>query len=150
MACQVLSTAYKACRDKQSLFYAHFLNTEACILGKRGRSSEALVKFRESRTIREKLLPAHHEELANTYNNMGNALMSECEYEEALKLFRAAIEIDKMKPVKERDLILHIRHLNLGEAYGRLQNWEKAIKHVEKGRKFAISNFGQETYYDGM
>jgi tetratricopeptide (TPR) repeat protein len=146
----LLETAYKVCDSKDSLLYAHLLNTAAIIHGKRNHTTVSLTLYNESRLIRERLLPRSHEELANTYNNIGNVLLSQCEYEKAHEAYQKAIDIDMLKPEEERNKILHLRYLNVGGVY-RFQNlFEKSREYIEIGRTFAVRHFGENTYYEAM
>jgi tetratricopeptide (TPR) repeat protein len=147
---KLLETAFKTCDDKESILFAHLLNTSAYLQDKRNRSKEALELYEVSKKIRETHLGPLHEELANTYNNMGLALESCCRFHEALECYQKAVEIDLLKPEKERNKILHIRHLNIGSAYANLERYPEAQSHIEKGRHFAIQTFGKDTYYESM
>ena len=100
--------------------------------------------------IREKLLPPDHEELANIYNNLGNAYKSDCKFDEALRLYNKAVAIDMKKPIKERDQILHIRHLNIGSAYAQKGDIDQAKRHIKIGRTYAVKHFGDGTHYEAM
>ena len=114
-ACQeLLAIVFKACDYKDSVLYAHLLDSSAALNGKRNNTAEALKLYEASKDIRERLLGPDHEELANTHNNIGLVLESYCRPQEALESFHRAIAIDMKKPEPERNKILHIRHLNVG------------------------------------
>lgn len=150
-SCQdLLEVAFQVCDDTDSILYAHLLNSAGCLRDKRNRPLEALNFFQESKTLREKHLGHSHEELANTYNNMGLSLMSCCRYKDALESFKLAIKIDLLKPERERNKILHIRHLNIGCAYAALEQYDDAKMNIEKGRGFAIKTFGAHTHYESV
>lgn len=150
-SCQaLLDVAFQVCDNTDSVLYAHLLNSAACLRGKRNRPLEALELFQESKTLREKHLGHSHEELANTYNNMGLALMSCCRYEDALESFKLAIKIDLLKPERQSNKILHIRYLNIGNAYAALGQYDDAKMNIEKGRGFAIKTFGVQTHYESV
>ncbi|KAK0730156.1 hypothetical protein B0H67DRAFT_548163 [Lasiosphaeris hirsuta] len=53
---ELLAVAFKACNDKDSVLYAHLLNTSAALNGKRKNTAEALKLYGESKEIRERLL----------------------------------------------------------------------------------------------
>ncbi len=123
---ELLAIAFKACDDKDSVLYAHLLNTSAALNGKRNNTAEALKLYEASKDIRERFLGSDHEELANTHNNMGLVLESCCRPQEALESFHRAIAIDMKKPEAERNKILRIRHLNVGSAYVSLGKFDDA------------------------
>lgn len=81
---------------------------------------------------------------------MGLALMSCCEYESALESFKLATKIDLLKPERERNKILHIRYLNIGNAYAALGQYDDAKLNIERGRGFAIKTFGPNTHYESV
>jgi tetratricopeptide (TPR) repeat protein len=145
----LLNIALKACK-KDSLLYANLLNTKGGVENKRNHSEQAYAAFFESRRIRENLLPKDDEEIANTYNNLGNVYQSDCKYEEALDLHRKALAIDMNKVVEERKKIVHIRYLNIGNTYAFQGKCIEAREYIEKGRTHAIEIFGAHTHYDAV
>lgn len=149
LALKVVETAFRACGDDYPVLRAHLLNSEASIRSNMNQISPALDLFAQSLSIKTMCLPAEHEELASTYNAMANCLMSAGRYHEAITQLEKAMAIDGLRPVQEREQILHLRHLNLGNAYVELHEYEKALEHIEIARELIINNFGEETYYEG-
>ncbi|RDW67055.1 hypothetical protein BP5796_09804 [Coleophoma crateriformis] len=146
---ELLNIALRLCK-KDSLIHANLLNTKGGVENKRNHSKEAYAAFFESRRIRETLLPKDHEEIANTYNNLGNVYQSDCKYEEALDLHQKALAIDMTKAVEEQNKIVHIRYLNIGNTYAFQGKCSEAREYIEKGRRHAIEMFGAQTHYDAV
>ncbi|KUJ06621.1 uncharacterized protein LY89DRAFT_790467 [Mollisia scopiformis] len=150
---EFLELANLACKDKETLQWAHLCNSAGLVECERGNAKAAFVYMNTSRRIREKLLPSDHEELANIYNNYANVIMTESQDEASLamaeSLYLKALEIDKSKPEEESALILHIRWLNLATVWMFQKRYKEAVEAVETGRHYAIKNFGPACHFDG-
>ena len=144
---KLLSVAYRTCDNKKSLLYATLLNTAAAVEEKRNHSDTALELHTIAREVREALLPADHEELANTYNNSSMSLMSKLRLEEAEDLLLRALSIDFQKPAEAQKKILHTRYLNLGLLYTLMGRFHEARENIKMAEEFVISNFGEGSYY---
>jgi tetratricopeptide (TPR) repeat protein len=149
----LMATADLACKDKETLQWAHLCNSAGLVECERGNSKAAYVHMNTSRRIREKVLPFDHEELANTYNNYANVIMTESQDKASLamaeSMYLKALEIDKSKPEEESALILHIRWLNLATVWMFQKRYAEAIEAVETGRQYAIKKFGLACHFDG-
>ena len=147
----LMATAELACKDKEGLVWAHLCNSAGCVEYERGNAARSYPYMNKSREIRQRLLPPHHLEISDVWNNYGNLLMTESESEEnleqALQLYLKTLEIDNNAPEGEK--VLHIRHMNIGAVYAFQGKYDLAVTHYELGRKYAIATFGAGRHFDG-
>jgi tetratricopeptide (TPR) repeat protein len=142
----MLRIGFMVCDNKKSLLYASLLNIKGIIAGTRNRTKEAYDLFEETRIIRSALLPPDHEHLANTYNNLGNELLSAGRYGEALDYYFKAINIDTKN---KRRQTLHIRHLNIGSVYMFQGKFREAREQIQIGQELAAKELETSAnYYD--
>ncbi len=69
------------------------LNNKASEQSRQGNYSEALLDYRESLRIRQRVLGDNHEHVGTTYENMGLLQQRQGNYEEALGSYQKAYEI---------------------------------------------------------
>lgn len=130
---------------------ANLLNTEGTVLEKQNRSKAAEEKFRRSLEIRRRHLEIddpNNEELANSYNNLGKAVIGQGRYEEALNLFQQAAKIDQTKPDHERDSIIYVRYYNICNAYRFMKMYHAARKYARLGLEVSRKRFGEASFYE--
>lgn len=146
-----MRTAEIVCYDKNGLTWAHLCNTAGCIEYERGHPAQAKPYMEISRAIREKLLPPDHEDIADSYNNFANYLLTESldwsVLDEAESLYKKSVAIHMTKPADEYTRVLHTRHINLGAVYTWKKQYDLAEKHIEIARNFAIQTFGPECHF---
>ncbi|KAF5975685.1 tetratricopeptide-like helical [Fusarium bulbicola] len=145
---ETLDVAFKLCTEKKSLLYASLLNTAGIIATRQNRIEDGYLFHRECLEIRKALLEEDHEEIANCHNNIGNAYLSDCQYDEAIKAYHEAIRIDKLQPEAEANKILNIRYSNIADAYMMKGDYGQMQKYLDISRKLAIDEFGKDTFYD--
>lgn len=145
-ALELLKTGFELCNDDK-LLRANLLNTAATIAEKQSNTSDAEKMFLESLQIRQDVLPPDHEEIANSFNNLGKAYCTKQQYKEAISLFQKAINIDEKKPPEESKKILYIRHLSMTTAYILLGDTQTAWNHLNLAKEYAMHKFSSSSYY---
>ncbi|KAF2759935.1 hypothetical protein EJ05DRAFT_315515 [Pseudovirgaria hyperparasitica] len=143
---ELMQTALHVCEDKSGLEYAHLCNTYGHLEVERANASKGLEYLETSRKIRETLLDPMHPELANTYNNIGNAVLQEYETPEAVP---RAIELySRSVKINDAPSSAFIWHLNLSRATRLAGDYARARFHAAKSRECVDEMFEPDTHWD--
>lgn len=140
----LLETAYAACPDKDSLRYAHLLNTASQTyygLNDLEHSREALER---SKAIREALLGAKDEELGNTYNNLGIVESAEGRLDNAIEYFQRANET--RAHLSEEEGLFATTLMNTGRAFFLKRDYEAAANAYSKAERIFSLKFGADSF----
>lgn len=144
-------TADMVCEDKESLEWAHILNTASLVESEKGHAEKARPLIEKALEIRERLLPADDMDLSDVYNNFGFMLLVEstepATMREAIKFFNMAIRLDEKHP--DGDKVLHVRYLNMAKAYVVLQDFAEAARLYEIGKEYSERTYGKDTHFVG-
>jgi tetratricopeptide (TPR) repeat protein len=66
----------------------------------------ALDYYNKALTIRQKVLPSNHRDIAMTYNNLGTLYEDRQDFSKALEYYQKSLEINhKILPPEHRDLV---------------------------------------------
>ena len=88
---KLVDAGREACPDKQSLLYAHLLNTAGAQLLEQNKLVLAQQNLEQSLAICEKLLGESDEDLLCTLNNLVNVIVAEGRYGEAIPLDKRVV-----------------------------------------------------------
>ncbi|KAJ5710116.1 hypothetical protein N7493_009708 [Penicillium malachiteum] len=141
-------TAIEACGSNETLLLAHLSQTAGYAERERGHPKEAEVYLERAKTIRERLLPPNHPEIANIYSSLAGVYISSGKYDEGLKLFQEAVKIDLTTPYEEHKSIIFRRYLNMSTAERLKGKPEAALEYVELATPYILDSFGAETHFD--
>lgn len=115
---------------------------------------EALGYYKLSKNIfSQKKSPQFILGLANCYNNIGNVFFEKEKFEDALKNYKLALEIN-LKNAANNNQTLSINYTNLGLTYSELNEFDKAVLFLNKALIISKKNFpkfdarNQEVYYN--
>jgi tetratricopeptide (TPR) repeat protein len=148
---KLFSTADIICEDKDSLTWAHILNSASLVESEKGNTSRARPYIEEAMRIRQRLCPPDDMDLSDVYNNFGFMLLTESQSQqsmaEAEKYFKMAIEIDEKVP--EGHQVLHVRYLNLGKVLCVKGDFDEAERCYEIGKEHSERTFGKSTHFVG-
>ena len=111
-ALELIEIALEACPIKQSLTYAHLLNSKMMSYFKLNELKEARKALQESKSIREMLLDPADEDLAATYSNLGNIEAGEGNLDLGIQYHLRAMRIRKERPGAE--VMTAIGHMCIG------------------------------------
>jgi tetratricopeptide (TPR) repeat protein len=96
-----------------------------------GQYDEAIIFYKRSLEIRQKILPPTHPDLASSYNNTGGVYYNMGEYSKALSSHEKALEIyQKTLPPTHPDLAMSYN--NIGLVYDSMGEYSKALSYYEK------------------
>ncbi|KAH6627865.1 hypothetical protein F5144DRAFT_653394 [Chaetomium tenue] len=105
-------TADMVCEEKNSLTWAHILNTASLVESEKGHAEKAGPLIEEALRIRERLLPPDDMDLSDAYNNYGFMLLVESQepqmMREAAKYFDMARLLDENTRMDTRSCTLDI------------------------------------------
>lgn len=140
----VLELAFEAYKEfthkkpEDELVFAHVTNSASAGFINNGDFKACYQANHTALKIRTNLLEPNHEEIANSYNNLGNACHSLCLYWEAIVWHRKALEIRSTWGQTWSNAV-GLSHLNLGRSIWALGLHDLALKHF----KHALSLFEQ-------
>lgn len=141
-------TAIQACGSDETLLLAHLSQTAGYAERERGHPKEAEDYLDRAKSIRERLLPPNHPEIANIYSSLAGVYVSSGKYDEGLQLFKEAVKIDLTFPYAEHKSIIFRRYLNMATAERLKGNPEAALEYVELATPYILDSFGAETHFD--
>jgi tetratricopeptide (TPR) repeat protein len=148
---EIYVTAELVIKDKESLDWAHIVNSAALVETERGNAVKARHFTTKALTIREKLCPEQDMERSDAYNNYALMLLTEsfdtAHLNEAEKYLDMAIKIASKFP--DGCKVLHVRYLNLGRVYTEMRRFQDAEESYELGRKYSEQTFGKGTHFVG-
>jgi tetratricopeptide (TPR) repeat protein len=102
-----------------------------CAKDDRGEYKEAITCYEKSLTIRQKLLPTNHPDLAKCYNNIGLVYSDMGEYLKALSSHEKALKI-RQGSLSSNHLDLAASYNNIGMVYYSMGEYSKALSSHEK------------------
>ncbi|ETS76502.1 hypothetical protein PFICI_11889 [Pestalotiopsis fici W106-1] len=146
---QLTHGAAEACKevDEGGLTRAHLLNTESQIHFSMNKLDKCREALEESQRIREKRLGLVHEELANTYMNLGNLEAAEGNYDKSLDFYERSIHIREQIPNPGAQLMVGLCHLNLARALLWKGDFESSGAELDKSQSI-MEEHGGENYHD--
>lgn len=151
---ELMDTALTVCEDKDSLIYAHLCNSYGCMESERSHVGVAIPLMLKSLEIRQKLLPADHFELANSYNNYGNTIMqgflTPDAFQQASDLHQKSMDIFLTKSQAEKDEIMYIPMFSGSRSARLLGDYAKALRLAEGSREYVLKKFGANTFFDAL
>ncbi|KAJ5710647.1 hypothetical protein N7488_004803 [Penicillium malachiteum] len=122
--------AYNECKNKRpedELVFAHLSNSEASLSLNIGDFNACREQNERTLSIRQKFLDADHEEIANSYNNLGNVCHSLGFYHEAIGWHRKSLDIRDKSGGRWSDAVA-LSSLNLGRSEWYLGKTDEALK----------------------
>ncbi len=141
---ELLEIAFNTCSDKESLWYAHMLNSAFCSHFEFNDLKQARETLEGCREIREKLLESDHEELANTYHNLGCLETAVGNTKEALEHLNRSIQIQQLIP--DSDRVIAVSELCIGRALLQQGDYPQCRKHFDIALGLLIKTVGPEGY----
>ncbi|KAK0646749.1 hypothetical protein B0T16DRAFT_169053 [Cercophora newfieldiana] len=144
-------TAEMVCDDKESLAWAHILNTASLVESERGHAAQARPLIERALEIRQRCLPPDDMDLSDAYNNFGFMLLVESPdantMREAARYFDMARQLDEKNPNGSK--VLHVRYLNMGKAHVILGDYAEGERLYEIGREYSEKTYGKGTHFVG-
>ena len=133
----LLETATNACDDTSGLQYAYLQSHISCSYFELHDVEKAKEAIEMAVSIREKLLPEDDLDRVNGVSNHGLILLSECEFEKALDVFKhcAKIRGEIVQKGKTKIDYLAASHLHMAMAYvqmGKLDEADRALDKTEE------------------
>jgi tetratricopeptide (TPR) repeat protein len=128
----LLEIALESNLDKGSLFHSQLLNNKGCLyhdLNNLGLSREA---HEGAIQIRKALLSEDDPDLVNSYNNLGNLMTSEGNFDESIALFENVAAARERTAVGEDKTYLHLAYLSIGRAHLFAARYGLAQSFIEK------------------
>ena len=101
------------------------------IMDKKEQYTQAVIHYEKSITIKNKILPPTHSNLASLYNNVGLVYEKLGQFVKALSYQQKALDIYQ-KNLSEDDLNLSYCYDNIGRVYQKFIEYSKALTNYEK------------------
>ncbi|KAJ8110780.1 hypothetical protein ONZ43_g5787 [Nemania bipapillata] len=143
---QLTQVAIEACEkvDETGLTRAHLLNTESQIHFSLNNLHKCREALEESRRIREMRLDPLHEELANTYMNLGNLEAAEGNYDKCVDFYNSSNAIRERIPSPGAQLMVGLCHLNLARALLWRRDFEGSAAELDVSQSIMEAQGGKD------
>jgi tetratricopeptide (TPR) repeat protein len=133
--------ASKTDYDKEK--YCDLLFDYAQFLEKYGLYRDAEIVYLRQIPLAEELYGAEHDNIATSYNNIGEVYRKQSDYGKAMEYYFKALEIDKKLLVEEHsDTATYYN--NIGLVYHEQGDYDKALEYYQKALELYKKDFGTE------
>ena len=108
-----------------------------------GNYNQALEHYEKSLAIRIRTLDCDHPDVANLYNNFGEAWVSKGNFDKSLEYYEKSLAI-RLKTFGEEHPDVAISYNNIGSAWNSKDEYDKAMKFHEKCLVILLKILGEE------
>lgn len=126
------------------LVAADVFSATASILLEQAEAVKAHVYYTRAVEIHERLLPADHVHLANSYMNLANSLNALNRYDDSLSFHLRAVQIREKNPHLARSM-LGLSYGNLGRLYTRMDRLDEAASVLQKSIEIRRETMGSKS-----
>lgn len=141
----LLKIAYESCPKKDSLVYAHLLNTESAVEYELNRLERCLEVSERCLQIRSTLLDPDDLELASAYSNMASTFSALGEQDKALQYLEKGQKIEELAG-EEAAISLALTHMLTGRAYFLKHDFEMATTRYKLSEDIFVRTIGPRSH----